>query len=372
MYSIYQLDSQSNEEIIKIIKSEKDFFEEIVKIIIKSQSEINYNVLKNTSIDILTNSADKIDGIYLLDNQNVIQLVKKHTNNTGIIFNSYQSNINVLFTWKLIKMTCDIESINDIAPINNGNSGNSERENESENSDYDAPQQEPSNKLKISQLAIDKMCTHPNILIIGRRGSGVSYLIEYLFDSMSKSSNTPATYIKNSLMVLPNQSKVSEYKNIPPKIIKYTLPNDLIISHLAKCSNSTEENGCTLLVENVLPCMSKWYENEYLVDLLSNNHKYKTSVITHVSTPLGIPPNIREKFDYVFLLKDDSPINKKKIWNNYGTVFPSFDFFEKVYNKCTENFHCMVNCMVIGNKSNYKPESSIDTSVFWFKAKAVN
>lgn len=81
-----------------------------------------------------------------------------------------------------------------------------------------------------------------------------------------------------------------------------------------------------------------------------------------MQTPIGLPPELRLNFDYVFLLKENSAINRKKLWMNYASVFPSLDIFEKVFAKITENF-CS---MVINNKS---ISDKIEDQIFWFKAK---
>ena len=81
-----------------------------------------------------------------------------------------------------------------------------------------------------------------------------------------------------------------------------------------------------------------------------------------MQTPLGITPDLRLNFDYVFLLKEDSQINKKKLYENYASMFPNLTVFDKVFTECTKD-HCS---MVVDNR---KPTDTIEEKVFWFKAK---
>ena len=77
---------------------------------------------------------------------------------------------------------------------------------------------------------------------------------------------------------------------------------------------------------------------------------------------MGIGPELRCNFDYIFLLKEDSALTKKKLWDNYASMFPSLAIFDKVFTLCTSNF-CS---MVIDNR---KPADNVQEKVFWFKAK---
>ena len=77
---------------------------------------------------------------------------------------------------------------------------------------------------------------------------------------------------------------------------------------------------------------------------------------------VGIPPELRSNFDYIFLLGEDFISNRKRLYEHYAGMFPSFDIFQRVFDECTENF----GCMVINNKIHSK---EIEEKVFWFKAK---
>ena len=79
---------------------------------------------------------------------------------------------------------------------------------------------------------------------------------------------------------------------------------------------------------------------------------------------LGIPPELRSNFDYIFLLAEDFISNRKRLYEHYAGMFPSFDIFTQVFNDITEDF----GCMVINNRIHSK---NITDKVFWYKAKPV-
>ena len=80
--------------------------------------------------------------------------------------------------------------------------------------------------------------------------------------------------------------------------------------------------------------------------------------------PLGIPPEMRSNFDYIFLLADDFISNRKRLYDHYAGMFPDFNTFQQVFLDLTENY----GCMVINNRVHSK---DITEKVFWYRAKEV-
>jgi len=78
--------------------------------------------------------------------------------------------------------------------------------------------------------------------------------------------------------------------------------------------------------------------------------------------PLGIPPNLRTNIDYVFILREPYIANRKRIWENYAGMFPTFESFCQVMDQCTENFECLV----INNNSK---SNKLNDQIFWYKAQ---
>jgi len=79
---------------------------------------------------------------------------------------------------------------------------------------------------------------------------------------------------------------------------------------------------------------------------------------------VGIPPEMRSNFDYIFLLAEDTINNRKKLYEHYAGMFPTFDIFQQVFSDLTENY----GMMVINNRIHSK---NITDKVFWYKAKQV-
>lgn len=93
-----------------------------------------------------------------------------------------------------------------------------------------------------------------------------------------------------------------------------------------------------------------------------NGRHYHLTYILTMQEPLGLMPNLRSNFDYIFLLKENSALNKKKLWTNYASMFPSLAVFEKVLATVTENY-CS---LVIDNR---KATDDISKQIYWYKAE---
>jgi hypothetical protein len=77
--------------------------------------------------------------------------------------------------------------------------------------------------------------------------------------------------------------------------------------------------------------------------------------------PLGITPNLRTNVDFVFILRENILGNRKRIYENYAGMFPTFEMFCQFMDQCTENYECIVIC-------NSSPSNKLEDQVFWYKA----
>ena len=84
--------------------------------------------------------------------------------------------------------------------------------------------------------------------------------------------------------------------------------------------------------------------------------------IISMQYPLGIPPNLRTNIDFIFILRENIVANRKRIYDNYAGMFPTFEVFCQVMDQCTENFECLVI-------DNTTKSNKLEDTVFWYKAE---
>jgi hypothetical protein len=104
-----------------------------------------------------------------------------------------------------------------------------------------------------------------------------------------------------------------------------------------------------------------WSRDKLMRLLFMNGRHWKVMLVITMQYPLGIPPTLRTNIDYVFILRENYIANRKRIYENYAGMFPTFESFCQVMDQCTENFECLV----IHNNSK---SNKLNDQVFWYKA----
>lgn len=94
---------------------------------------------------------------------------------------------------------------------------------------------------------------------------------------------------------------------------------------------------------------------------MQNGRHYHITFILTMQYSLGITPAMRSNFDYVFLLGEDFITNRKKLFEHYAGMFPTFGVFQQVFAKVTHNYGCMV-------LNNRVKSCNIQEKIFWYRA----
>ena len=89
---------------------------------------------------------------------------------------------------------------------------------------------------------------------------------------------------------------------------------------------------------------------------------WKVLLVITMQYPLGIPPALRTNVDYVFILRENIMSNRKRIYENYASMFATFEAFCSVLDSCTENYECLV----IDNNSK---SNQLKDQIFWYRAE---
>jgi len=110
-------------------------------------------------------------------------------------------------------------------------------------------------------------------------------------------------------------------------------------------------------------CMydDSWTHDKNIRYLFMNGRWLKVFFLITMQYPLGIQPALRTNVDFVFILREPYASNRRRIFDNYGSAFPSFEFFCQVMDQCTQNYECLV----IDNTSQ---SNKLEDSIYWYKA----
>jgi hypothetical protein len=226
-------------------------------------------------------------------------------------------------------------------------------------------------KFDISMISDDKV-----VVMIGKRNTGKSFLIR---DLLYHHTNLPI-----GTVISGTESANHFYEDMIPKMFIHDEYKAEIIDNVVKRQklvmkkiNKEKEvvSGCIGNRSNIDPrsflilddCLydSSWTKDINVRALFMNGRHLKMFFIISMQYPLGIPPNLRTNIDFIFILRENIVANRKRIYDNYAGMFPTFEVFCQVMDQCTENFECLVI-------DNTTKSNRLEDTVFWYKADTHN
>ena len=101
---------------------------------------------------------------------------------------------------------------------------------------------------------------------------------------------------------------------------------------------------------------------DFVLSIFNEGRHFQLSFILTMQYSLGIQPELRSNFDFIFLLGEDMISNRKRLYEHYAGMFPNKDIFDQVFLQVTQNY----GCMVINNRVR---STDLKKKVFWYRAK---
>ena len=211
----------------------------------------------------------------------------------------------------------------------------------------------------------------PVCVLIGRRDTGKSYLVR---DLLYYHQDIPI-----GTVISGTEEGNGFYGKMVPKLFIHNEYNTAIIENILKRQRSvlkqikkeTEQfkrstiDPRTFVILDDCLYDNTWAKDKMMRLLFMNGRHWKVMLLITMQYPLGIPPTLRTNIDYVFILREPYIANRKRIYENYAGMFPTFESFCQVMDQCTENYECLV----INNNAK---SNKLQDQVFWYKADAHN
>ena len=208
----------------------------------------------------------------------------------------------------------------------------------------------------------------PVVVLIGRRDTGKSYLVR---DLLFYHQDIPI-----GTVISGTEAGNGFYSSHVPKLFIHDEYNTAIIENILKRQKQVMKEVQNDIKKykkcNIDPrafvilddCLydATWTKDKIMRLLFMNGRHWKVMLIITMQYPLGIPPNLRTNIDYVFILREPYIANRRRIWENYAGMFPTFESFCQVMDQCTKNFECLV----INNNSK---SNKLQDQIFWYKAE---
>jgi hypothetical protein len=206
----------------------------------------------------------------------------------------------------------------------------------------------------------------PVIVMIGRRDTGKSFLVR---DLLFYHQDIPI-----GTVISGTEAGNGFYAAHVPKLFIHEEYNTVLIENVLRRQKTvlkqvnkeiemyrktTIDPRAFVILDDCLYDQS-WTRDKMMRLLFMNGRHWKIMLIITMQYPLGIPPNLRTNIDYVFILREPYLTNRKRIWENYASMFPTLEAFCGVMDQTTENFECLV----INNNA-----KSLNDQIFWYKAE---
>ena len=218
-------------------------------------------------------------------------------------------------------------------------------------------------KFDMSMIADDKV-----VVLIGKRGVGKTQLVrDLLFHHQDIPIGTiispTETLNRNFADIVPS---MFIHEEISSQILANVLKRQLMIrkkrdKEVAHRGKSRIDPRAFLVLDDCL-ADGGWIRDKNVRTIFYNGRHYKLFFLATMQYPLGITPNLRTNIDFTFILRETSVKNRRRLYDNYASMFPTFEVFCQVMNQCTENFECLViNNNAVSNK--------LEDQVFWYKAE---
>jgi hypothetical protein len=208
----------------------------------------------------------------------------------------------------------------------------------------------------------------PVVVLIGRRDTGKSFLIR---DLLFYHQDIPI-----GTVISGTEAGNGFYGQLVPKVFIHEEYSTAVIENLLKrqkmvmkqvkkeqetYGRSTIDPRTFMIMDDCLYDNS-WTKDKMIRLLFMNGRHWKIMLMITMQYPLGIGPNLRTNIDYVFILREPYIANRRRIYENYAGMFPTFESFCQVMDQCTENYECLV----INNNAK---SNSLNEQIFWYKAE---
>jgi hypothetical protein len=207
----------------------------------------------------------------------------------------------------------------------------------------------------------------PVVVLIGKRDTGKSFLVR---DLLWYQQDIPI-----GTVISGTEEGNGFYGKMVPRLFIHNEYNSAIIENVLKrqrtvlkqvkkemdtYKRTTIDPRAFVILDDCL-YDATWSRDKLMRLLFMNGRHWKVMLVITMQYPLGIPPTLRTNIDYVFILRENYIANRKRIYENYAGMFPTFEAFCQVMDQCTENYECLV----INNNSK---SNKLNDQVFYYKA----
>jgi hypothetical protein len=196
-------------------------------------------------------------------------------------------------------------------------------------------------KINIPAFDIKSLLPDATLLIIGARRSGKSVLLRDIFYHHQEipqvivfsATETASPFFSR---FIPDSFIYNKY--MPSKINKCINRQKILIGKNGK----TEQNNIAIVLDDMMHDVGAWNKDEGMMEMFFNGRHYNMFLMLSLQYSMALPPKLKSNLDYVFVFKETSFKNKKKLHDDYGGMIRDFSVWCNLLDQITDDFGCLV------------------------------
>lgn len=217
-------------------------------------------------------------------------------------------------------------------------------------------------KFDISSIKDDSI-----VVAIGRRRSGKSFCLKDMLSFkkdfpggivMSSTENANGFYSK---FIPP--AFVSRSEHFQPSLVEKFMQRqrDMKMKKERDPAYSDLDNRAFLIMDDMMYDAKSWRNDRNIKSIFMNGRHYAIFFLLTLQYSLGIPPDLRENVDYIFIFRQNKLNERRKLYEHWAG-FMTYEVFDAILNQCTDDY----GCIVIDNTTR---SNRLEDQVFYYKAE---
>lgn len=225
---------------------------------------------------------------------------------------------------------------------------------------------------QIREFKPETMVDHPTILLNAKRGSGKSWVIRSLLVNYR---NLPG-----GMIICPTDCYDPFYSKFFPNVFIHHKYDSQIMANVLqrqetiidKCKEKMKQKKkidprIYIVMDDCLDSKGSWAKDGPINTIFYNGRHLYITYILAIQYALGVGPDLRMNFDYIFLFANKMAAEQRKLHIYYAGIFQTFDSFRDVFTQITGSDHGVM--VVVARINGSGGSDKIEDNVFWYKAK---
>ena len=213
-------------------------------------------------------------------------------------------------------------------------------------------------RIQIKKFDVSMLKPHRIALMVGKRGTGKSTLLEDVMFHMKDK-------VHMGIAMTPTEESAQMFRRHMPEPWIYNAYShakmEQIIMLQRDLCRKGKQRDLFLALDDCL-YDKKILKSTNIRDIFMNGRHLRLSVLLACQYIMDMGPDLRTQVDYVFALRENIISNKTKLFRYFFGMFEKYEDFSRVMDACTENYSCLV-------LDNTCKTNRIEDCLFWYRAE---